>query len=57
MKESYDDEDSEDGMAHGGMLMHPKSMAEMIHMKRMAKGGMASCYADGGEVETRTPWT
>lgn len=59
VKEFYsddDDDDSEDGMAHGGMLMHPKSMAEMIHMKRMSKGGMYptpkdASYADGGEVD------
>lgn len=44
-------------MSRGGMsgLMKPKSIAEMIHMKRMAKGGMADCYADGGEVDPPPP--
>lgn len=43
--------EDEEPMSKGGMAFHPMKMAQHIMMKKMAKGGMADCYADGGEVE------
>lgn len=38
-------------MAKGGMARSPSGIAQAVKMRRMSKGGMTDCYADGGEVD------